>query len=125
MTWTSRTWPAPRVKLPVVAGSAPQVSVWGEPAMAHLMPLGMVEVPASMDQETPVPLGSGSDRVVPVEAPAPAELSSFTLKPIWAPALTEAASAALVKTREAQLTVVDPEAVVPVALVDEKVAVLL
>src|SRR5438552_4459910 len=72
--------PAASVKVPVVAGSVPQlkVSVGGEPPTAHAMPLGIeVPVPES-DQLMPVPAGRLSDSVTPVASPAPVLLSVTT-----------------------------------------------
>src|SRR5438270_308159 len=100
--------PEARVKDPVVAGEMPQdrVCVGAEPFTAQASPAGMLLVPASSDHETPVPEGSGSESVVPVESPGPA-LDRVTVKPIGLPALTETASWVLVRVSVGQLTVSD------------------
>src|SRR5437660_744804 len=64
--------PAANVKVPVVAGSVPQlkVSVGGDPFTAQAMPEGIeVPVPES-DQLIPVPAGKESESVTPVASPA-------------------------------------------------------
>ena len=63
----------------------------------------------AIDQLIPVPLGSGSFSVVPVELPGPA-LLRVIVKPMLLPAETEAASAVLLMVRLGQLTVSDAEA---------------
>ena len=105
--------PEARVKLP-------QSSVWGGPARIE-----QVAGPdwLAIDQLIPVPPGSGSVRVVPVEAPGPA-LLSVIVKPIALPALTEAASAVLVMVRVGQLTVSEAEALPLPSLPEVKLAVL-
>src|SRR5439155_1417854 len=98
--------PATKVKVPVVAGSVPQLKVWvgGDPFTAQAMPEGMdVPVPES-DQLIPVPAGKESESVTPVASPAP-ELCSVTTYPIGCPAFTVAWSAVLVSTRVGQLIV--------------------
>src|SRR5215469_14797042 len=107
ITCTVMVAPEAKVKVPVVAGSVPQLSVWGAVglSMAHLIPVGTVVNELSMLQLTPVPAGSRSLKVVPVEAPGPA-LAKVTVKPIWLPALTVALSAVLVSVRLGHWTVV-------------------
>src|SRR5438270_13934525 len=98
--------PEARVKVPEVAGEVPQdrVCVGAEPFTAQAMPAGIELPPASSDHETPVPLGSGSESVVPVESPGPA-LDRVTVKPMGLPALTETASWVLVRVRLGDATV--------------------
>src|SRR5437879_4674893 len=98
---------APRVNDPgMCAASGPQdrVCVGTEPVTSQAMPVGIELPPASSDHETPVPEGSGSESVVPVESPGP-PLVRVTVKPIGLPALTEAVSWVLVRVRLRDATV--------------------
>jgi hypothetical protein len=70
--------------------------------------LPVIEQPAVaglIDQFTPVPPGSGSDKVTPVAVPTPV-LDTVIVKPIWSPALTVALSAVLLICKPGQFTVV-------------------
>src|SRR6266702_1844301 len=64
----------------------------------------------SIDQSTPLPLGSGSLIVTPAASPGPA-LLAVTVKPICVPAFTAAASAVFSSDRSGQSTVVVSDAV--------------
>src|SRR5512142_2344915 len=88
VTWTLTEAPAASV----TPFAPPYVRVWfgALPPMAQLASLaGVVE---AIDQETPVPPGSGSLTLKPVAAPAPLFVT-VTVNPIAPPALTDAASA--------------------------------
>src|SRR6201993_4446774 len=93
--WTTMLAPAGSVKVPLVLGAAPQLSVWlgAVPPIVQAIPLGIELPPLSIDQLTPLfaMLGSGSLKVVPVESPGP-PLLKVTLNPIGLPALTGAES---------------------------------
>src|SRR5712691_9789226 len=78
----------------------------------------------AIDQLIPLPPGSGSVSVVPVESPGPA-LLSVIVKPIGEPAFTVAASAALVMVSVGQFTVSLAEALPLPSLVVVTLAVLL
>src|SRR5438874_2444195 len=96
--------PESNVKVPVVASAVPQDRVWvgAVPLTSQAMPDGIVLPAESSDQFTPLPPGSGSESVVPVESPGPAFVR-VTVKPMGLPALTEAASWVLVRVRLGQL----------------------
>src|SRR5438309_2169046 len=110
---------------PVVAGEVPQdrVCVGAEPFTAQARPVGMLLVPASIDQLTPAPEGRASESVVPVESPGPA-LDRVTVKPMGLPALTETASWVLVRVSDGRLAVWVDRAVGEPSLVVVTVAVL-
>jgi len=108
-TWITTVVFDANVKVPEVAGDAPQLRVWfgAEPVTAHAIPEGMVLPPVSSVQFTPLPevLGSESLKVTLVALPAPA-LARVMWKPMGLPALTLDASAVLVNVKVGQLTVV-------------------
>ena len=78
----------------------------------------------AMDHEIPVPLGSGSVRVVPVESPGP-PLVSVIVKPMVPPAFTEGASAVFVIERLGQYTASEADAEFVPPLLEVKLAVFL
>src|SRR5262249_22973717 len=88
-----------------------QASVWLGAAPVMLQVPGPPNA-GLMDQFTPVPPGSGSDRVTALAVPVPgaAEFDTVTVNPIGSPALTGVASAVLVIDRFGHCTVVDADA---------------
>src|SRR5438067_719941 len=97
--WRARCAPEARKKKP-----HPRVWFGAVPLTEQVMPAGIELPAASMDQLTPLPPGSGSESVVPVESPGPAFVR-VTVKPMGLPALTEAASWVLVRVGLGQLSV--------------------
>src|SRR5215831_5792564 len=92
---------SPKLQASVWLGAAPVMLQVPGPAYAGLI-----------DQLTPVPPGSGSERVTALAVPVPwaAEFDTVMVKPIGSPALTEVASAVLVIDRSGAITTIVADA---------------